>query len=232
MRLNYQYPHDINNTSIFQSLSLRYPHRKQRIITSLTRSPHLLVLSTVWFKSIVSSFHIQVSFKPRQYKIAHATHAHFNTFHPQSTFDRSLTTSSMSSDEVEAAKVAATTYQSSDKDGAGPSTIFDKLLSKEWPSEKVYEDEKAYAFRDVNPQAPTHILVIPKVRDGLVGISKMREDQKSLLGHLMYVAQDIGKKECPSGFRLVVNDGVDGAQSVYHLHIHILGGRQMEWPPG
>mmetsp|Transcript_10006 Transcript_10006/g.14156 ORF Transcript_10006/g.14156 Transcript_10006/m.14156 type:complete len:139 (+) Transcript_10006:294-710(+) len=138
----------------------------------------------------------------------------------------------MSSDEVSASKKAAATFEASSDDGAGPATVFDKLLSGEWPSDKVYEDDEAFAFRDVNPQAPVHILVIPKKRDGLVKLSKAREDQKELLGHLMYVAQEIGNKECPNGFRLVVNDGADGAQSVYHLHIHILGGRQMEWPPG
>eukprot|EP00565_Helicotheca_tamesis_P007435 CAMPEP_0185729160 /NCGR_PEP_ID=MMETSP1171-20130828/4499_1 /TAXON_ID=374046 /ORGANISM="Helicotheca tamensis, Strain CCMP826" /LENGTH=140 /DNA_ID=CAMNT_0028397937 /DNA_START=161 /DNA_END=583 /DNA_ORIENTATION=+ len=135
-------------------------------------------------------------------------------------------------DEVAAAAAAAKAFESSDKDGAGPPTVFDKILSGEWSSDKVYEDDDAFAFRDINPQAPTHILVIPKKRDGLTSLSNAREDQKSLLGHLMYVAQSVGKKECPDGFRLVVNDGKDGAQSVYHLHIHILGGRQMGWPPG
>ena len=136
------------------------------------------------------------------------------------------------SDEVAAAKEAAKTYDLSSNDNAGPDTVFDKLLSGEWPSEKVYEDERAFAFRDITPQAPVHILVIPKTRDGLVSLSKAREDQKELLGHLMYVAQEIGKKECPKGFRIVINDGEEGAQSVFHLHLHILGGRQMNWPPG
>lgn len=85
---------------------------------------------------------------------------------------------------------------------------------------------------DINPQAPVHILVIPKNRDGLTMLSNAREDQKDILGHLLFVAQSVGKKECPNGFRLVINDGEHGAQSVYHLHIHVLGGRQMEWPPG
>mmetsp|Transcript_45026 Transcript_45026/g.67840 ORF Transcript_45026/g.67840 Transcript_45026/m.67840 type:complete len:138 (-) Transcript_45026:191-604(-) len=136
------------------------------------------------------------------------------------------------SDEVEAAAAAAEAYQNSDKDGAGPSTVFDKILSGEWSSDKVYEDDEAFAFRDISPQAPTHILVIPKKRDGLTQLSNAREDQKALLGHLIYVAQEIGAKECPDGFRLVINDGKDGAQSVYHLHIHVLGGKQMGWPPG
>ena len=120
---------------------------------------------------------------------------------------------------------------SSDDDG-NPPTIFDKILSGEWSSKKVHEDELCLAFRDVNPVAPTHVLVIPKKRDGLTKLSEAREDQKSLLGHLMYVAQEIGRNECPEGFRVVVNDGKDGAQSVYHLHLHVLGGRQMNWPPG
>ena len=136
------------------------------------------------------------------------------------------------SDEVSKAKEAAKEFDMSSNDGAGPNTIFDKLLSGEWPTDKVYEDDRAFGFRDVNPQAPTHILIIPKNRDGLVSLSKAREDQKELLGHLMYVAQVVGKKECPEGFRIVINDGEEGAQSVYHLHLHILGGRQMNWPPG
>lgn len=85
---------------------------------------------------------------------------------------------------------------------------------------------------DINPQAPVHIIVIPKHRDGLTKLSNAREDQKDILGHLMYVAQSVGKKECPDGFRIVINDGEHGAQSVYHLHLHVLGGRQMLWPPG
>lgn len=85
---------------------------------------------------------------------------------------------------------------------------------------------------DINPQAPVHIIVIPKHRDGLTKLSNARENQKDVLGHLLYVAQNVGKKECPDGFRIVINDGEHGAQSVYHLHLHVMGGRQMKWPPG
>ena len=137
-------------------------------------------------------------------------------------------------DEVEAAHRAAETAPSETggtKDDAPP-TIFDKIISGAIPSTKVYEDDSVLAFRDVSPEAPTHILVIPKLRDGLTQLSRAREDQKGLLGHLLFVAQDVGKKECPDGFRLVINDGKDGAQSVYHLHVHVMGGRQMNWPPG
>uniref|UniRef100_A0A7S0Y8Z6 HIT domain-containing protein n=1 Tax=Pseudo-nitzschia delicatissima TaxID=44447 RepID=A0A7S0Y8Z6_9STRA len=133
----------------------------------------------------------------------------------------------MSSDEVEKAKEAAATIG----DGA-PATIFDKILSGDIPANKIHDDEFCIAFRDVNPQAPVHFLVIPKNRDGLTQLSKAREDQKAVLGHMMFVAQKLGQEECPGGFRVVVNDGSDGAQSVYHLHIHVLGGRQMNWPPG
>lgn len=136
------------------------------------------------------------------------------------------------SDEVAAAKAAAEEYQSSDKDGAGPETAFDNILSGKWPSDKVHEDNRALAFRDINPQAPVHIIVIPKDRDGLTKLSNAREDQTDILGHLLYVAQRVGKKECPDGFRIVINDGEHGAQSVYHLHLHVLGGRQLGWPPG
>jgi len=136
------------------------------------------------------------------------------------------------SSEVDKAKDAAAAYKSSDADGAGPATAFDNILSGKWPSDKVYEDDTALAFRDINPQAPVHVLVIPKIRDGLTKLSCAREDQEALLGHLVYVAQSVGKKECPEGFRLVINDGEHGAQSVYHLHIHVLGGRQLGWPPG
>mmetsp|Transcript_7116 Transcript_7116/g.16178 ORF Transcript_7116/g.16178 Transcript_7116/m.16178 type:complete len:201 (-) Transcript_7116:161-763(-) len=135
-------------------------------------------------------------------------------------------------DEVAAAKAAAAEYKSSDNDGAGPATVFDNILSGKWPSDKVHEDDLALAFRDITPQAPVHIVVIPKNRDGLTKLSNAREDQKDILGHLMYVAQSVGKKECPDGFRIVINDGEHGAQSVYHLHLHVLGGRQLGWPPG
>jgi histidine triad (HIT) family protein len=113
-----------------------------------------------------------------------------------------------------------------------PSTIFDKIVSGEIPSKLVYEDDLSLAFRDVNPQSPVHFLVIPKKRDGLTQLSQAREDQKELLGHLMYVAGQVGQKECPKGYRITINDGADGAQSVYHLHLHVMGGRQMNWPPG
>lgn len=128
----------------------------------------------------------------------------------------STTAISMSSDEVQKAKEAAT--NNADGDGQPP-TIFDKILSGDIPANKIHDDDLCIAFRDVNPVSPVHFLVIPKHRDGLTQLSKARDDQKALLGHMMYVAQMLGKEECPGGFRVVVNDGSDGAQSVYHLHI-------------
>eukprot|EP00747_Dinoflagellata_sp_TGD_P164468 gnl/TRDRNA2_/TRDRNA2_184448_c0_seq1.p2 gnl/TRDRNA2_/TRDRNA2_184448_c0~~gnl/TRDRNA2_/TRDRNA2_184448_c0_seq1.p2 ORF type:complete len:133 (-),score=38.02 gnl/TRDRNA2_/TRDRNA2_184448_c0_seq1:108-506(-) len=130
-------------------------------------------------------------------------------------------------DEVAKAAEAAAAF----RDDAPP-TIFDKIIKKEIPSTVVYEDDLCLAFKDISPQAPTHMLLIPKVRAGLTGISKAAPDHKAVLGHMMVEAGRLGSKHCPGGFRLVVNDGKDGCQSVYHLHIHILGGRQMSWPPG
>ncbi|GKY93376.1 hypothetical protein MPSEU_000305200 [Mayamaea pseudoterrestris] len=135
-----------------------------------------------------------------------------------------LSKRNMSNDEVTKAQSA--------KIANDESTIFDKLLRKEIPSTCVYEDDVTYCFMDVHPQAPFHVLVIPKQKDGLIGLSSMQEDQKELVGHLMWVAQKVGKEQCPNGFRVVVNDGKDGAQSVAHLHLHVFGGRQMGWPPG
>ncbi|XP_063901552.1 adenosine 5'-monophosphoramidase HINT2-like isoform X2 [Zophobas morio] len=127
------------------------------------------------------------------------------------------------SDEVEKAR-------KSNQD-SGPS-IFSKILSKEIPSTAVYEDDLCYAFKDVIPQAPVHILLIP--RKPIPGISRAEEKDKDLLGHLLLrakkVAEIAGLHE--TGYRLVINDGKDGAQSVHHLHLHILGGRQLTWPPG
>lgn len=139
------------------------------------------------------------------------------------------------SDEVskaQAAAASAATSSSSSSSHDDVPTIFDKLLSGQIPTTIVYEDDEAFCFRDVNPQAPVHILCIPKHKDGLNALSNARNDQKALLGHLLYVAGQVGQKECPNGFRIVINDGGDGAQSVFHLHLHIMGGRQMGWPPG
>uniref|UniRef100_A0A2H1W0R4 SFRICE_023510 n=1 Tax=Spodoptera frugiperda TaxID=7108 RepID=A0A2H1W0R4_SPOFR len=128
----------------------------------------------------------------------------------------------MAGGEVELAQSAA----------PGGDTIFGKILRKEIPAKFVYEDDQCVAFHDVNPQAPTHILVIP--RKPITQLSKADDNDEQLLGHLLIAARKVAHQEGldKSGFRLVINDGKNGAQSVYHLHIHILGGRQMHWPPG
>lgn len=113
-----------------------------------------------------------------------------------------------------------------------PATIFDKILKKEIPAEVVYEDERVLAFKDVNPQAPTHILVIPKRRQGLTMLRKATEEQKGVLGHMLVCVSKIVKQEGLEGYRLVVNDGESAGQSVFHLHMHILAGRPLAWPPG
>lgn len=112
-------------------------------------------------------------------------------------------------------------------------SLFDKIASKQIPSTAVYEDDLVYAFRDISPQAPVHIVLVPKNRDGLTRLFVASERHKVLLGHMMWAASEIARLEHLSeGWRLVINDGVHGAQSVYHLHMHILGGRQLGWPPG
>ncbi|XP_022950942.1 14 kDa zinc-binding protein-like [Cucurbita moschata] len=131
---------------------------------------------------------------------------------------------SMASSEKEAALAAVP---------SDSPTIFDKIINKEIPSTVVFEDDKVLAFRDISPQAPTHILIIPKVKDGLSGLSKAEERHMEILGHLLYTAKLIAEQEgLDDGFRIVINDGPSGCQSVYHLHVHLLGGRQMNWPPG
>uniref|UniRef100_A0A7S4DAD2 HIT domain-containing protein n=1 Tax=Heterosigma akashiwo TaxID=2829 RepID=A0A7S4DAD2_HETAK len=113
-----------------------------------------------------------------------------------------------------------------------PATIFDKIIAKEIPADVLYEDDKCLAFRDINPAAPTHFLVIPKQREGLTQLRNATEDHVGLLGHLMLVAGRVAKEQGLEGFRVVVNDGAQGGQEVFHLHLHVLGGRQMSWPPG
>ncbi|XP_030467458.1 14 kDa zinc-binding protein [Syzygium oleosum] len=131
------------------------------------------------------------------------------------------------SSEEDAAKAAAAVADT------GAPTIFDKIIAKEIPSTIVYEDEKVLAFRDVSPQAPVHVLVIPKLRDGLTQLGKAEEKHSEILGHLLYAAKVVAEKEgILDGFRVVINSGPSACQSVYHLHLHVLGGRQMKWPPG
>jgi len=138
-------------------------------------------------------------------------------------------------------------------------TFFDKLVAKEIPADIIHEDDLCIVFRDIAPQvlscilhrtarhpypnrsswplrsakAPVHFLVIPKDKAGLNRLGNAREEHIPLLGHLMYVASKCAAQEGlkDGGFRTVINDGVHGAQSVYHLHLHVIGGEQLGWPP-
>ena len=111
-------------------------------------------------------------------------------------------------------------------------TLFEKIIARTIPADIVYEDELVLAFRDVNPQAPVHVLIIPK--KPLARLAEATAEDQALLGHLLLkaaaVAAKVGLKE--NGYRLVINHGRDGGESVPHLHGHILGGRPLRWPPG
>ena len=110
-------------------------------------------------------------------------------------------------------------------------TIFKRIIDREIPADIVYEDDLCMAFRDVNPQAPTHILIIPKRE--IPSIADLQDDDESLAGHLLLVARDLAlKQQLDGGFRLIVNNGPEAGQTVEHLHVHLLGGRGMNWPPG
>ncbi|MCL6433176.1 MAG: histidine triad nucleotide-binding protein [Leptolyngbyaceae cyanobacterium HOT.MB2.61] len=110
-------------------------------------------------------------------------------------------------------------------------TIFGKIARKEIPADIVYEDNLAIAFKDVNPQAPVHILVIPK--QPIAKLADVESQDHALLGHLLLTAKRVADQVgLTNGYRIVINNGPEGGQTVYHLHLHILGGRQMGWPPG
>jgi histidine triad (HIT) family protein len=109
-------------------------------------------------------------------------------------------------------------------------TIFGKIERGEASAEIVYEDDRALAFRDLNPAAPTHVLVIP--RKPLDTLAAAREEDESLLGHLLLVASQVAKDAGLENFRVVINNGAGSGQTVFHLHVHVLGGRGFGWPPG
>lgn len=111
-------------------------------------------------------------------------------------------------------------------------TLFEKIIAREIPADIVFEDEQCLAFRDISPQAPIHILIIPKKPIARIGAAQA--DDQSLLGHLLLTAADIARREniASTGYRLVINNGPHGGETVPHLHIHLLGGRHLTWPPG
>ena len=112
------------------------------------------------------------------------------------------------------------------------STIFTKIINREIPARIAYEDDRVLAFHDVNPQAPIHVLVVPKKE--IARVTETTTDDEALLGHLIFVSQTVAKELGlhATGFRIVINNGPDGGESVPHLHVHLLGGRAMAWPPG
>ena len=115
--------------------------------------------------------------------------------------------------------------------------IFCKIVRGEIPSKGVYRDDLVYAFHDINPVAPTHILIIPIKH--IVGVQSLEPEDECVVGHMFYVARRIAEdlglapdKDLNRGYRLVFNVGRDAGQSVFHLHLHLIGGRRMSWPPG
>jgi histidine triad (HIT) family protein len=117
------------------------------------------------------------------------------------------------------------------KSSAMTKTLFEKIIAREIPAKIVYEDDLVLAIHDINPQAPTHVLIFPK--KAIPRIAEAKAEDQPLLGHLLLKAAEIAKKlGLKGGYRLVINNGPDGGETVPHLHVHILGGRYMKWPPG
>lgn len=111
------------------------------------------------------------------------------------------------------------------------SCLFCKIIEGAIPSNKVYEDERCYAFADIHPAAPTHILIVP--REHLASLDDTDPDHGPMLGHLLLVAAELARQQnLANGYRVTINTGEDGGQTVDHLHLHLLGGRAMAWPPG
>jgi len=111
-------------------------------------------------------------------------------------------------------------------------TLFQKIADREIPAALIHEDEFCVAFRDIQPQAPVHVLVVP--RKPIVNLASSLPEDTALLGHLLHVVREVAQREglAEGGYRVVMNNGRDGGQSVDHLHIHVLGGRPLAWPPG
>lgn len=111
------------------------------------------------------------------------------------------------------------------------SCLFCRIVDGTIPSTPVYQDENCYAFADIQPQAPVHILVVP--REHIASVAECTQEDVALLGNLLLAAQEIAvKQKLAKGFRLVINTGEEGGQTVEHLHVHLLGGRSLTWPPG
>jgi histidine triad (HIT) family protein len=111
-------------------------------------------------------------------------------------------------------------------------TLFEKIVNREVPAQIIHEDDRCVAIRDINPQAPIHVLVIPK--KAIPRLGEATDADETLLGHLLLTAAEVAKREGieENGYRVIVNQGWHAGESVPHLHVHVLGGRQMKWPPG
>ena len=112
------------------------------------------------------------------------------------------------------------------------STIFSKIINKEIPAEIVYEDDELLAFNDINPQAPVHILIIPKKE--IKTLNDIESEDKEIMGKMMLLAKDLARENNidKSGYRTIFNCNDDGGQTVFHIHLHLIGGRPLNWPPG
>jgi histidine triad (HIT) family protein len=114
---------------------------------------------------------------------------------------------------------------------SAPKTLFQKIADKEIPARLVHEDDVCVAFHDIAPQAPTHVLVVP--RKPIPRVAEATADDQAVLGHLLLVAARVARQlGLAKGFRVVINNGPDGGETVPHLHVHLLGGRALDWPPG
>jgi histidine triad (HIT) family protein len=115
--------------------------------------------------------------------------------------------------------------------GLAMSCLFCRIVDGSIPSTRVYEDDQCIAFADIHPQAPVHLLIVP--REHIASLAKAAAEHSGLLGHLLWTATELAReKGLANGFRTVINTGADGGQTVDHLHVHLLGGRPMHWPPG
>jgi len=112
-----------------------------------------------------------------------------------------------------------------------PKTLFEKIIAREIPANIAHEDDRCIAIHDIQPQAPVHVLVIPK--KPIARVAEATAEDEALLGHLLLTARSMAKQlNLAAGFRIVINNGPHGGESVPHLHVHLLGGRQLVWPPG
>jgi histidine triad (HIT) family protein len=112
-----------------------------------------------------------------------------------------------------------------------PKTLFQKIADREIPAKLIHEDAVCVAFHDISPQAPTHVLVVP--RKPIARVGEAAAEDQAALGHLLLVAAQLSRQlNLAKGFRIVINNGPDGGESVPHLHVHLLGGRALSWPPG